>query len=114
MSESPPVLKDLRWACRRNESDNRRLVKEFFYRQRPKAEKFIAYFQTFMNTGAPVETLRALYDGALAEEDDTPCIGIIPGEVKRSLYGSCLLISSGLSISCSRIHLLSINSVFWP
>ncbi|MFH1911108.1 MAG: TIGR01212 family radical SAM protein, partial [Pseudomonadota bacterium] len=35
-----------------------------FYRQRPKAEKFIAYFQTFTNTYAPVEKLRALYDEA--------------------------------------------------
>ena len=40
-----------------------------FYRQRLKAEKFIAYFQTFTNTYAPVEKLRALYDEALAEED---------------------------------------------
>ena len=40
-----------------------------FYRQRGKTEKFIAYFQTFTNTYAPVETLRALYDEALAEED---------------------------------------------
>jgi radical SAM protein (TIGR01212 family) len=40
-----------------------------FYRQRPKAEKFIAYFQTFTNTYAPVENLQALYDEALAEED---------------------------------------------
>jgi radical SAM protein (TIGR01212 family) len=40
-----------------------------FYRQRPKAEKFIAYFQTFTNTYAPVEKLRALYDEALAEEE---------------------------------------------
>ena len=40
-----------------------------FYRQRGKAEKYIAYFQTFTNTYAPVETLRALYDEALAEED---------------------------------------------
>jgi radical SAM protein (TIGR01212 family) len=40
-----------------------------FYRQRPKAEKFIAYFQTFTNTYAPMEKLRALYDEALAEEE---------------------------------------------
>lgn len=40
-----------------------------FYRQRPKAEKFIAYFQTFTNTYAPVENLRALYDEALTVED---------------------------------------------
>lgn len=40
-----------------------------FYRQRPKAEKFVAYFQTFTNTYAPVERLRALFDEALAVED---------------------------------------------
>lgn len=40
-----------------------------FYRGRGGVEKFIAYFQTFTNTYAPVETLRARYDKALAEED---------------------------------------------
>jgi len=40
-----------------------------FYRQRGKSEKFIAYFQTFTNTYAPVDKLRAFYDEALAEED---------------------------------------------
>ncbi|MCX5837053.1 MAG: TIGR01212 family radical SAM protein, partial [Deltaproteobacteria bacterium] len=40
-----------------------------FYQKRPKAEKFIAYFQTFTNTYAPVENLRALYDEALAVDD---------------------------------------------
>lgn len=33
------------------------------------AAKYIAYFQTFTNTYAPVETLRALYDEALAQDD---------------------------------------------
>ena len=33
---------------------------------KPQAAKFIAYFQTFTNTYAPVEKLRALYDEALA------------------------------------------------
>lgn len=40
-----------------------------FYRRRGKAEKFIAYFQTFTNTYAPLETLQGLYDRALAEAD---------------------------------------------
>jgi radical SAM protein (TIGR01212 family) len=40
-----------------------------FYRERGKSQKFIAYFQTFTNTYAPMETLRTLYDEALAEED---------------------------------------------
>ncbi len=36
---------------------------------KPTAAKFIAYFQTFTNTYAPVDKLRALYDEALAQED---------------------------------------------
>ncbi len=40
-----------------------------FYQKHSGAEKFIAYFQTFTNTYAPLEKLRALYDEALAEED---------------------------------------------
>jgi hypothetical protein len=35
----------------------------------PSASKFVAYFQTFTNTYAPVETLKSLYDEALAQED---------------------------------------------
>lgn len=38
-----------------------------FYSSR--ATKFIAYFQTFTNTYAPVEKLRALYEEALAQDD---------------------------------------------
>ena len=38
-----------------------------FYK--PHASKFIAYFQTFTNTYAPMAKLRALYDEALAQED---------------------------------------------
>ena len=34
-----------------------------------KAEKFIAYFQTFTNTYAPVEKLKLVYDEALNEEN---------------------------------------------
>jgi len=40
-----------------------------FYRRNSRATKFIAYFQTFTNTCAPVERLRELYDEALAEDD---------------------------------------------
>lgn len=36
---------------------------------KPSASKFVAYFQTFTNTYAPVEKLKALYDEALAQED---------------------------------------------
>ncbi|MHB9098196.1 MAG: TIGR01212 family radical SAM protein [Syntrophales bacterium] len=40
-----------------------------YYRKRPTAEKFVAYFQTFTNTYGPVKRLRAIYDEALAEAD---------------------------------------------
>ena len=40
-----------------------------FLRRRYRAEKFIAYFQSFSNTYAPVDTLRAMYEEALALED---------------------------------------------
>ena len=40
-----------------------RLVKRY------RAKKFIAYFQSFTNTYAPVETLRKVYEEALAVED---------------------------------------------
>lgn len=40
--------------------------KKYYTKQ---ASKFVAYFQTFTNTYAPVEKLRALYDEALAQED---------------------------------------------
>lgn len=40
-----------------------------FLRDRFGAEKFIAYFQAFSNTYAPVERLRALYGEALAVEN---------------------------------------------
>jgi radical SAM protein (TIGR01212 family) len=37
--------------------------------RRYRAGKFLAYFQSFSNTYGPVETLKALYDEALAVED---------------------------------------------
>lgn len=37
--------------------------------QHKEAVKYIAYFQNFTNTFAPVERLRALYDEALSQED---------------------------------------------
>lgn len=40
-----------------------------FYRQRRRAERFIAYFQTFTNTYAPVEVLRGLYAQVLEVPD---------------------------------------------
>lgn len=40
-----------------------------FMRKRYKAEKFIAYFQAYTNTYAPIDTLKDYYDTALEFED---------------------------------------------
>jgi uncharacterized protein len=41
-----------------------------FRRSRYRAKKFIAYFQSFTNTYAPVEELRRRYDAAIAVDED--------------------------------------------
>ncbi len=40
-----------------------------FFQNRYGARKFIAYFQSFTNTNAPLQKLKGLYDQALAQED---------------------------------------------
>lgn len=40
-----------------------------YYRSHRKAGKFIAYFQTFTNTHAPLGHLKSLYDEALSQDD---------------------------------------------
>ena len=40
-----------------------------YYKKNRNAGKFIAYFQTFTNTYAPIDKLKKLYDEALGEED---------------------------------------------
>jgi hypothetical protein len=47
-----------------------------YLRRRHKAERFLAYFQRYTNTYAQVETLRHLYDEALAVED---VVGLVVG-----------------------------------
>ncbi|MBW8005500.1 MAG: TIGR01212 family radical SAM protein [candidate division NC10 bacterium] len=47
-----------------------------YLRRRHKAKKFLAYFQRYTNTYAPVEDLRRLYDEALAVED---VVGLVVG-----------------------------------
>jgi radical SAM protein (TIGR01212 family) len=53
---------------------------------RYKAKKFIAYFQAFSNTYAPIERLRSLYDEALAIDDVVGiAIGTRPDCVNESV-----------------------------
>jgi hypothetical protein len=47
-----------------------------YLRRQQKAQKFVAYFQRYTNTYAPVEALRRLYDEALAIED---IVGLVVG-----------------------------------
>jgi radical SAM protein (TIGR01212 family) len=56
-------------------ADQLELGKEVMVRKY-KAQKFIAYFQPYTNTYAPVTTLRELYDAALAVPD---VVGLIVG-----------------------------------
>ena len=49
---------------------------EFHRRRYPKATKFLAYFQAFSNTHAPLERLEAIYREALAEPG---VVGIVVG-----------------------------------
>ncbi len=50
-------------------------------------EKFLAYFQAFTNTYAPIETLRALYEKALSMDD---CIGLSIGTRSDSVNDGIL------------------------
>lgn len=54
--------------------------------RRYKAEKFLAYFQSFSNTYAPIEKLEALYDEALSVEGVVGlCIGTRPDCVNETV-----------------------------
>ena len=63
-----------------------------FYK--PHASQFIAYFQTFTNTYAPVEKLRALYAEALSQED---VIGLSIGTRPDCLSPETIELLSGYS-----------------
>ncbi|MDI6741964.1 MAG: TIGR01212 family radical SAM protein [Smithella sp.] len=56
------------------------------------ASKYIAYFQTFTNTYAPLEKLRALYDEALAQKD---VIGLSIGTRPDCLGSDVIALLSG-------------------
>lgn len=58
-----------------------------FLRQRYGAEKFIAYFQSFSNTYAPVDKLRSLYEEALAVDD---IVGLAIGTRPDCIYDTVL------------------------
>jgi uncharacterized protein len=65
-------------------------------KKRYKAEKFIAYFQSFSNTYAPVETLNSLYQEALSMED---VVGLSVGTRPDCLNPEVLEVLSGFQKS---------------
>jgi len=62
-----------------------------------KAALFIAYFQSYSNTYAPVEHLKRLYDEALAVPD---VVGLIVGTRPDCLPGPALDLLAGYAESC--------------
>ncbi len=60
---------------RKSVAEQIRAGKEFFARQYPEM-KYLAYFQSFTNTYAPLPRLKQLYEEALEEED---VVGIVIG-----------------------------------
>jgi len=85
--------------------------------RRFKAQKFIAYFQSFSNTYAPVETLRRLYEEALAVRDvvglsigtrpdciDEPKLELLQSLAKDRLVWVEYGLQSGNDATLRRIH----------
>ena len=78
--------------------------------KRYKAKKFMAYFQSFTNTYAPIDTLRRVYDDALSVEDvvglsigtrpdcvDSDILRLLEGYVKN---GHTVWVEYGLQSAC--------------
>lgn len=79
--------------------------KKYYTKQ---AAKFIAYFQTFTNTYAPVEKLRALYDEALAQQD---VIGLSIGTRPDCLDSDVVELLKGYAQKCHAWVELGLQSV---
>ena len=88
-----------------------------FYRRRYGAKKFIAYFQSFTNTYAPLPHLKELYDQALEPEDvvglslgtrpdcvDRNVLELVAQYDKRSLVWIEYGLQSALDATLSRIN----------
>lgn len=80
-----------------------------YYRKHRGAVKFIAYFQTFTNTYAPVKKLKELYDEAL-EEDDVIGISVgtrpdcVPDEVIELFHDYAKRTHVWLELGLQSIH----------
>lgn len=85
--------------------------------RRYKAKKFIAYFQSFSNTYAPIEHLRYLYEQALAVEDivglsigtrpdcvDEPVLDLLQGYTEKYLIWIEYGLQSAVDATLRRIN----------
>ncbi|BBG64941.1 predicted Fe-S oxidoreductase [Hydrogenimonas sp.] len=72
-------------------------------------KKFIAYFQSFTNTYAPIETLKALYEEALRQPG---CIGLSIGTRSDSVSDEILDYLAKLSESCEVWVEYGIQSIY--
>ncbi|SMC08354.1 TIGR01212 family radical SAM protein [Nitratiruptor tergarcus] len=79
-----------------------------YYRQKG-YEKFLAYFQAFTNTYAPLDTLQKLYEHALSQED---CIGLSIGTRSDSVNEEVLDYLAKLSSAYEIWIEYGIQSVF--
>jgi radical SAM protein (TIGR01212 family) len=83
--------------------------------RRYKAGKFMAYFQSFSNTYAPVDTLKRLYDEALSVEDvvglsigtrpdcvDEAVLNLLQGYAQSARDATLVLINRGHDVQCFR------------
>ncbi len=59
---------------------------QIFLRKRFRAKKFMAYFQSYCNTYAPISKLKALYDEAVSQKDIVGlCIGTRPDCINEEI-----------------------------
>ncbi len=87
-SQNPLLQKQIEQVRSQYKYTKTRLQKKFG------AKKFIAYFQSFTNTYAPMDTLKALYEEALSQED---CIGLSIGTRTDSVNDEVLKYLAKLS-----------------
>lgn len=66
-----------------------------YLKNRFKAQKFLAYFQSFTNTYAPIERLKGIYEEALAVED---IVGICIGTRPDCVSEECLKMIQGFTM----------------
>lgn len=110
-----------RWGSGTGASESQSITSQLeagkeFLRRRYKAQKFIAYFQSFSNTYAPLEKLRSLYAEALAVPDIVGlAIGTRPDCVDESVLDLLVELNDqayiGVEYGLQSIHDRTLNLI---